>query len=57
MKITGFYLAAPSIVRVNESFSLGIKVLTEPYKVNCAVYPMMFSPKVKGIYKICPPVE
>ena len=34
MNVTGFYLSAPSVVKVNEVFDLKIKVLTTPYKVS-----------------------
>ena len=52
MKPTGFFLAAPSTVQVDESFRVGVKVLGEPYVVDTAC--SRHIPQVVGRYNRSP---
>jgi len=51
--LTGFLLAAPSTVEVNETFSLGFKALCEPYHVGGACYGGT-GPLLKSRYNLSP---
>ena len=52
MTITGIRVVAPSMVQVNEEFSLGVKVLCEPYPVGAACYERL--PAVIGRFNQSP---
>ena len=52
MEITGLFLAAPSRLRTGEEFSLGLKVLCEPYLAPVRCY--LRVPSVAGPYNLSP---
>ena len=52
MEPTGISVIAPSVVAVGEPFSLGIKVLTEPYVVGTSTSGA--APSVKGEFNLSP---
>ena len=50
--LTGFLVVAPSCVGVNEPFSLRIKALTEPYRVDWRCYTTI--PRLAGPFNLSP---
>jgi len=53
--IKGFFIAAPSVVRVSEKFSLGVKVLGDVYDCPPACYyPKQKIPQQKGRFNLSP---
>jgi len=51
-RLTGLHVVAPSIVTVGEPFSLGVKVLTDPYVAPAGCFGPMFG--AAGRYNISP---
>jgi len=52
MELTGLFLVAPSTVQMGREFTLGVKVLTEPYEVGTSCYGPL--PAVAGRYNRSP---
>jgi len=50
--LTDIHVAAPSVVRVGETFGIGIKMLTRPYYADAACFGPM--PSVAGRYNLSP---
>ena len=53
MELTGYFLAAPSVVEPNETFSVGFKALCEPYHVGGACYNLGV-PALRSQYNLSP---
>lgn len=49
---TGIFVVAPSTVKVNEEFSIGVKILTQPYVVGSACWTQV--PSLKSCYNFSP---
>jgi len=54
MEITGFCVAAPSTIEVNEEFSLGVKALCTPHVIGASCQWQTFPPYLCGPYNLSP---